>query len=87
VAAVLYGTYMIDNGNRVISSATGSQTVANTYNCNVCSDCTNCYQNCGYAYAANCGGHNLYQSENQAVLGAYNCGTYVNCNCNCVCYC
>lgn len=91
MAAVLYGTYMMDNGNRVLSSvnATGLS-VPNAYNCVDCADCncgSVCNTNCGYRGIVNCGGINLYQSANQVAVTAYNCGTNYNCNCNCVCYC
>lgn len=90
MAAVLYDTYITDNGNRVLSSVNQSgQIVPNTYNCVNCTNCDDnrCDYNCGATGgAANCGGHYVFQSGNQIGLAAYNCGVFfVNCNCNCDC--
>lgn len=88
MAAVLYDTYITDNGQRVISSVNqNGQIVPNTYNCVNCTACagSRCDYDCGGGgNYVNCGGHYVFQSGNQIGLAAYNCGVYYT---NCVCAC
>ena len=67
MAAVLYGTYMMDNGNRVLSSV---------------GNCNCAIADCGdfQCSASNCSG--LGQSNNQVYIGGTGFTRY-NCNCQC----